>query len=215
MNRAELMAKVAYEGEWSSWAWPGGYPLSYITSDGGELCPGCMNESTNPIHFMNEDNNNDGWLVVDAYSGAETDEEMSCDHCNKVMQEAFKETAAVTITEVQITPTVWLSFGCLVDSHHGQYMTDRIAEIVDMCNEATQLPGDHYQRAIKVLRDVIDTSEYPETVGRAWENMGWLHDEMEDKLNTLIPEGVDAYFGGCGDSGDWGLWMNDDDEDGE
>jgi len=93
MNRTELMAKVAYEGEWSSYAWPGGYPLSYITSDGGELCPECMNDSTNPIHFMDEDDSNDGWLVVDAYSGGETDEEMSCDHCNKVMQEAFKETA--------------------------------------------------------------------------------------------------------------------------
>lgn len=37
---AELIRK-----EWESYAWPGAYPLYYITKDSGCLCPACANKN--------------------------------------------------------------------------------------------------------------------------------------------------------------------------
>ena len=31
-------------GQYPAYAWPGGYPVYYVTADSGVLCPKCANE---------------------------------------------------------------------------------------------------------------------------------------------------------------------------
>lgn len=77
---------IAHDGEWPSHAWPGGYTLGYITTDGELLCGECMNDPTNPIHF--DESNNDGWGIVsvdicyDGEGGGDW-----CAHCNRQLAE--------------------------------------------------------------------------------------------------------------------------------
>ena len=45
------------------WAWPGGYPLYFVTDDGGALCFDCArHELFNIIHSIRNDVS-DGWLT--------------------------------------------------------------------------------------------------------------------------------------------------------
>ncbi len=67
------------------YAWPGGYEIGYVTSDAAMLCASCMNDTTNPVHFVDEDDSSDGWLVVAVDCAANWDEPSTCDHCNRTM----------------------------------------------------------------------------------------------------------------------------------
>ena len=44
-----------------------------------------MNDTTNPVHFVDEDDSSDGWLVVAVDCAANWDEPSTCDHCNRTM----------------------------------------------------------------------------------------------------------------------------------
>jgi hypothetical protein len=72
-------------GKYPSYAWPGGYPIYYLMDDGETLCPTCMNDSTNPIHF---DGQADGWRVEAPGINWE-DTDMICCHCNRKIESAY------------------------------------------------------------------------------------------------------------------------------
>ena len=80
-------------------AWPGGYTLFGVCSDGGVLCCKCMRENFRLILWSVKNNVSDGWKVdgID-HSGnleprewiEEHSEEYSllfCDHCNDVLND--------------------------------------------------------------------------------------------------------------------------------
>ncbi len=72
--------------EYPYWAWPGGYPIYYLTADGGILCPDCANgKNGSEASDKNED---DQWRLVACdihYEG----EALPCDHCNAVIESAY------------------------------------------------------------------------------------------------------------------------------
>lgn len=40
------------DGKLQSWAWPGGYPIGYLTGEGSVLCPHCANKAlSDPNEF--------------------------------------------------------------------------------------------------------------------------------------------------------------------
>lgn len=82
------------KGEVPAYAWPGLYPIVYITADAGYLCAACVNggngsraaEKLDP-----KDHDDDQWRVV-AYEAAEAPaSEIRCDHCNTIIAGAVDD----------------------------------------------------------------------------------------------------------------------------
>ena len=64
------------DGKLMAYAWPGGYPMFYLTVDGATLCPKCAN------------------LYQCFLSGVDVnyeDEHLFCDNCNKQIEAAYGE----------------------------------------------------------------------------------------------------------------------------
>jgi hypothetical protein len=68
---------------WPAYAWPGGYPIAYITTDCGLLCAACMNDKSNPIKFDTQDTS--GWGVISAMALEAPESDERCDHCNDII----------------------------------------------------------------------------------------------------------------------------------
>ena len=67
------------------YAWPGGYAVFFIASDGGAICHGCtVAEYSNIVDSIRRDIS-DGWRIVGAECSANIDGEINCDHCNGVI----------------------------------------------------------------------------------------------------------------------------------
>lgn len=80
MGAARIVRKEKY-------AWPGGYPLALLMSDGEILCPQCVAEEFSQISFAHRHKLRDGWrpagmVVLECQNNAET-----CAHCGKNMGE--------------------------------------------------------------------------------------------------------------------------------
>lgn len=82
------------DGTLASWAWPGGYPIYYITKDNGVLCPTCANKQEakdvegkdDPDYFM---------LASEQIVAADVnweDSSLFCD-CGVRVQSAYAEDA--------------------------------------------------------------------------------------------------------------------------
>ena len=72
------------------YAWPGGYPLFFITSDGGALSFESARECAYEImHSMRHDID-DGWRVVACEANWE-DTDLYCDHSGKPIESAYGE----------------------------------------------------------------------------------------------------------------------------
>lgn len=74
----------------SKYAWPGGYPMFGVTSDGAALCIDCMRKEYRQIAYARRHNQSDGWLVMAMDINWE-DGELTCDHCNKHIESAYAE----------------------------------------------------------------------------------------------------------------------------
>lgn len=77
-------------GKLRAYAWPGGYPMYYVTKNRGVLCPDCANlpECTQATDLdCREDRQ---WLIVAANVNYE-DNDMYCDHCGKQIEQAYRE----------------------------------------------------------------------------------------------------------------------------
>ena len=53
---SENKYSITSEGELVSYAWPGGYPVIYITEDNGVLCPDCANGKNDSEAYLDTDN---------------------------------------------------------------------------------------------------------------------------------------------------------------
>jgi hypothetical protein len=75
-------------------AWPGGYPLFIVMSDGGAVCPTCARENFTRIARSTRDAARDGWDAVGADINWE-DSDLVCDHCGAAIQPAYTDDAEV------------------------------------------------------------------------------------------------------------------------
>ena len=73
------LASTIRAGEY---AWPGGYAVFFIASDGGAICHGCtVAEYSNIVDSIRRDIS-DGWRIVGAESSSGCEGYGQCDHCN-------------------------------------------------------------------------------------------------------------------------------------
>jgi hypothetical protein len=72
------------------YAWPGGYPVFFITSDGGALSFKSVKEEYDQIAESIENNLNDGWRVEAADVNWE-DPELYDDHSGERIESAYAE----------------------------------------------------------------------------------------------------------------------------
>jgi hypothetical protein len=85
-----------------AYAWPGGYPLYYLTEDCAALCPECVNREIDLIdqakpHLVQWSNgrtwmrsDDPKWNIVAVMVNWE-DASMYCDHCNRPIESAYGE----------------------------------------------------------------------------------------------------------------------------
>ena len=94
MNLTSVSLKQAIR---TKYAWPGGYQLFGITSDGGLLCVNCMRKQWRNIVWSRLNRVCDGWRVtaIDSAASLESAEYCNanadsysldyCDHCNLLL----------------------------------------------------------------------------------------------------------------------------------
>lgn len=76
-------------GKLMSFAFPGGYPLYYVTLDGGCLCPDCVNDNLEQcLDETDGGSEYKQWQLHSAQVNWE-DECLYCDHCNKQIESAY------------------------------------------------------------------------------------------------------------------------------
>jgi hypothetical protein len=71
-------------------AFPGGYPLYLICSDGAALCFSCGRKELRNILEAIRDKDRSGWRVVACDINYE-DTDLYCDHCSKPIESAYGE----------------------------------------------------------------------------------------------------------------------------
>ena len=76
--------------EQGGYAWPGGYPLYFITSDGAALSFEAAKENGRLICESIAADCNDGWQVVAADVNWE-DSDLICDHTGEKIESAYGE----------------------------------------------------------------------------------------------------------------------------
>ena len=79
----------------SPYAWPGGYPLFFICSDGAPLCFNCAKKEGARITDAIRTNSRCGWKVIGVDVNWE-DAMLYCDHCSKRIESAYAEDLAET-----------------------------------------------------------------------------------------------------------------------
>ncbi len=76
-----------HKGKANSYAWPGGYPLFYLCSDSGTLCPECVTKNRSQVFRSTHERSHDGWAVEAIDVNWES--EMYCDNCSKEIESAY------------------------------------------------------------------------------------------------------------------------------
>jgi len=71
-------------------AWPGGYPVFAICSDGAALCHQCVLDNYRIIRESQRDNLRDGWQVSATDINYENPD-LYCDHCGDRIESAYCE----------------------------------------------------------------------------------------------------------------------------
>jgi len=88
MTLLDALSTVA-NGTVPAYAWPGGYPIIYITSDAAVLCTECVNKEIATIVVSTLDDSSDGWNVAGADINYE-DADCVCDHCGRKIDPAYE-----------------------------------------------------------------------------------------------------------------------------
>jgi hypothetical protein len=70
-----------------AYAWPGGYDLIFVTSDGACLCTKCVRKNYRLVSDSRRKEINDGWRVIAVDASCNSDEETLCDNCGAVLIE--------------------------------------------------------------------------------------------------------------------------------
>ena len=76
---------IAEDGKLTVYAWPGGYPVLYLMSDGESLCPACAQMAQDEGLGGADDPQ---WDIRDGYIHWEGAPE-TCAHCNVAMESAY------------------------------------------------------------------------------------------------------------------------------
>ena len=84
------LKKHFHKGRANAYAWPGGYPLFYVMSDGGVLCPKCMTKERALVFRSTHERAGDGWALEAADVNYE-EPNLLCDHCGKRIESAYAE----------------------------------------------------------------------------------------------------------------------------
>ncbi len=71
-------------GKLPAYAWPGGYPMYYLTNDNDVLCPKCANDYT-------PERDNEDQLKPVAYDVNYEDPQLFCEHCTARIESAYAE----------------------------------------------------------------------------------------------------------------------------
>jgi hypothetical protein len=87
MTTASKSLRLADQLARSPFAWPGGYPLFAVTSDGGCLCHHCCQVERESIGTTT---GSDGWCVVGIDANWENPS-LCCDHCSERIESAYAE----------------------------------------------------------------------------------------------------------------------------
>ena len=90
MTTQSRSLRLADELAANPYAWPGGYPLFAITSDGGTLCKCCVESERESIGTTT---GSDGWNVVAVEANWE-DPQLLCDHCGERIESAYADPIA-------------------------------------------------------------------------------------------------------------------------
>lgn len=79
-------------GQYPKYAWPGGYPIFYLTADQGVLCPDCANTERSALIDQLDANcpDDDQWRIIASDCNWE-DPDLHCDHCSKRIESAYAE----------------------------------------------------------------------------------------------------------------------------
>lgn len=72
-----------------AYAWPGGYPLFFVLSDGAALCFKCAKKEWREIVTEHLNPTQSGWGVVSCEVNWE-DESCHCDHCWEKIEAAYR-----------------------------------------------------------------------------------------------------------------------------
>lgn len=83
------------DGTFPAYAWPGGYPMFYVTADNSVLCPACANKENGSEAFVSGDPQPDDgcpddkqWKMVACDVNYENTS-LYCDHCNARIDSAY------------------------------------------------------------------------------------------------------------------------------
>jgi hypothetical protein len=91
MTVAELK-KHFHKGKASAYAWPGGYPLFYLTLDDSTVCPECVTKNRREV-FRSTHENRCIWAIQGVGVNYE-DASLYCDECSKRIESAYAEDEA-------------------------------------------------------------------------------------------------------------------------
>ena len=82
---SQELDRMRKEEKYDFYAWPGGYPLYYLSKDNSVLCPSCLNN-----HFDEslEEEDNPEWFIV-AYEINWESTDLYCEHCNQLISPAY------------------------------------------------------------------------------------------------------------------------------
>lgn len=78
------------------YAWPGGYPTYFVTSDGAALCHQCAKQEGKAICDSIRNGFSDGWKV-EAQDVNWEDPSLYCTHCGERIESAYAEDEAEAI----------------------------------------------------------------------------------------------------------------------
>lgn len=89
MRSQQTIAQIK-EAVKTKYAWPGGYPMYLIMSDGDALCMSCAHREWRLIYQAWQDNSRDGWKPEGAEINYE-DEDLFCCNCGERIESAYGE----------------------------------------------------------------------------------------------------------------------------
>ena len=74
----------------AKYAWPGGYPMFVVCTDGGVLCMVCARKEYRYIAHSNRYDYRDGWRTSGVDINWE-DPDLYCDHCSERIESAYAD----------------------------------------------------------------------------------------------------------------------------
>jgi hypothetical protein len=88
-SAADILSQVKDVAR-NKYAWPGGYPMHIVMSDGESLCADCAKSEFRLICQSTLSNIRDGWRAEGSDINWE-DSDLYCAHCNNRIESAYAE----------------------------------------------------------------------------------------------------------------------------